>query len=69
MKKPIFDFIDRQIIIDFYRNPPKDKFWSTPLVVSQYEITKSKKELHKQFEKPFLKIDDFIASIFTALKR
>jgi hypothetical protein len=60
MKKPIFDFIDRQIIIDFYKNPPKGNYWNTPIIVTQFEITKAKKVIYKEIEKPFLRINDFI---------
>jgi hypothetical protein len=60
MKKPIFDFIDRQIIIDFYKNPPKGGYWNTPIIVTQFEITKTKKVICNEIEKPFLKIIDFL---------
>lgn len=48
--KLLFDQTDRQIIARFYRNQKQNK----PLVVTQFEITKAKKDFERAFE-PYLK--------------
>lgn len=58
MRKPIFDCIDRNIIITYYRNPG---YWRKNIIVQQYEQVKSKrdidriiKELAKRIERSVL---------------
>jgi hypothetical protein len=64
MRKPIFDFIDRQIILDFNQKYPLGSYWHKPLIVARFEITKSKKEFQKQIDKVFLPCLNFIEKIF-----
>jgi hypothetical protein len=56
----IFDFFDRQIIIDFYKNYPNGSYWKKPLVVSRFEQLKARKELQKELNKFFIPILDFL---------
>ena len=49
--KPLFDEIDRRIITDFYRHP---SYWHKPIIVTQYEMAKAKKELCKQLKKTYI---------------
>ena len=54
-KNILISQVDRQIIIEFYReSKTKSKLWIwfyTPMVVSQYEIMKAKKEFIKNMIK------------------
>jgi len=69
MKNLLFDNIDRQIILDFYKKNPNGNWNNTPFVVTRFEITKSKKEFQKQIEKTVFPILDFILKITTKSKK
>lgn len=47
----IFDFIDRQIIIDFYKNYPNGSYWKKHLIVERFERLKAIKEFKKEVKK------------------
>jgi hypothetical protein len=64
MKKPMFDFIDRQIILDYNYKYPIGDYWNKPLIVSQYEITKAKKQFQVQIDKFFFLCLCFINKLF-----
>ena len=52
--KPLFDQIERQIILDYYQNPPKNKWWNAPLFVTQFEAAKAKRDFGKAILKPIV---------------
>ncbi len=56
----IFDFIERQIIIDFYKNYPNGSYWKKPVVVQRFEELKARKEFQKELDKIFIPILDFL---------
>lgn len=68
MKKPIYDFIDRQIILEYYKKYPLESWNNTPLVVTFFEITKAKKELCEELEKPFIATINYLDNFFRKLK-
>ena len=56
----IFDYYDRMIILDYYKNYPNGGYFNKPLIVSQYEKLKAFKEIKKSIDKIFILILDFI---------
>ena len=49
----VFDYIDRQIIREFYKNP---SYWHKPIIVTRYEFAKAKRNLCREIHKSLIKI-------------
>lgn len=69
MKRPALDWMEREIIIWWNNNAPKNRikrWWVKPLTVSRYEMMKSCKESKIEFLK-CREIKKIIAFFFTAI--